>query len=207
MPSKMNLVGQRFGRLVVLEETLETKREGSSWLCRCDCDTICVVHTKELRRGDTQSCGCWKKEKLHNQKAPYSRKTQKSWKSMMDRCYNPNDGRYHYYGGRCIEVCKRWWDFESFLADMGDKPKGKTLERVNTNGNYEPENCKWATWKEQHQNQRAKGYSWVKKLKKWKSSIQADHRYIFLGYFDTPEEARQAYIEAKWRYHGVWLDE
>lgn len=207
MSCKIDLTGQRFGRLVVLEEAPKNKREGPSWVCRCDCGNICVAHRKELRRGDTKSCGCWKKETLKNRGAKHNKKTQKSWRGMMNRCYDSKDKRYPYYGGRGIKVCDKWHNFENFYEDMGDKPEGLTLERVNTNGDYEPSNCKWATWKEQHQNQRARGYSWIARVKKWRAHIQVDHKPVFLGLFNTPEEARQAYIEAKWKYHGVWLDE
>jgi len=80
--------------------------------------------------------------------------TYQSWRHMKYRCLNPNCSDYKNYGGRGIKVCERWMDFTNFLADMGEKPEGLTLDRINNDGNYEPGNCRWATWKEQRQNQR-----------------------------------------------------
>lgn len=80
--------------------------------------------------------------------------TYKAWCDMKSRCLNPNRQDFHYYGGRDIKVCDRWLSFENFLADMGERPDGLTLERLNNNGNYEPSNCRWATWSEQNQNKR-----------------------------------------------------
>jgi len=85
-------------------------------------------------------------------------RTYKAWQHMKDRCLNPNDGNYHYYGGRGITITPRWMDFVNFLADMGEVPEGLTLERINNDGNYEPGNCKWVTWAEQSTNKRIKGH-------------------------------------------------
>lgn len=83
--------------------------------------------------------------------------TYNSWKSMVSRCSNPKDGAWGTHGGRGIKVCERWKTFENFLSDMGDRPPGLTLERKDNNGNYEPDNCKWATWSEQNKNKRPWG--------------------------------------------------
>lgn len=84
-----------------------------------------------------------------------NRLAHQSWKNMMTRCYNPKHPSFSYYGGRGIKVCERWKDFDAFLEDMGDRPEGKpTLDRINSNGDYEPENCRWATWKEQGEHRR-----------------------------------------------------
>ena len=216
MPKKIDLTGQRFGRLVVLEEA--GRKNGSvTWLCQCDCKEKNIVFTRgsDLRKGSTKSCGCFNKEKTketntkHGQSNKNNKPTSvyKSWQDMLSRCYNPNNSAYHNYGGRGIKVCERWHDFENFYEDIGKyKPKGKTLERINNDDGYYLENCRWATRQEQTWNTRAKGY-YQDKRGKYYTQIKVDYKDIYLGSFDTPEEARQAYIKAKWKYHGVWLDE
>ena len=97
----------------------------------------------------------------HGHRSKYGKEspTYNSWAHMKDRCLNPNHPRFRDWGGRGIKVCERWMDFANFLQDMGEKPEGLTLDRIDNNGNYEPGNCRWATWKEQRQNQRpAKPY-------------------------------------------------
>lgn len=211
MPSKKDLTGQRFGRLVVLEEGERTKSGQVIWYCMCDCGNERRIPVSSLTSGRTKSCGCRRKDVKAQEVTTHGfskgNPTYRSWAHMLARCHNPNNKYYHNYGGRGIKVCDRWrYSFENFLADMGERPNGKTIDRKDNDGGYEPGNCRWADWQSQMSNRRGRGYFWRENEQKWTTKITVNYKQIHLGYFDTPEEARQAYIEAKWKYHGVWLD-
>jgi len=126
------------------------------WNCVCECGKKTITRSDSLTSGNTRSCGCLKKYnsvvKTHGMSASFVYRT---WASMLQRCNNKNNPRYKDWGGRGIKVCKRWISFENFYEDMGDKPCGLTLDRINNEGNYEPENCHWATTKEQGFNRRS----------------------------------------------------
>ena len=140
-----DLRGSAFNRLTVMERDT-TKARRPHWMCRCDCGSLVSVASCDLKSGHTKSCGCWNAEDkvTSNTTHGYSRTpTYISWTNMRNRCTKPSDKRYSSYGGRGIKVCESWMNsFEEFLSDMGEKPKGMTLERIDVNGNYEPGNCK-----------------------------------------------------------------
>lgn len=129
----------------------------------------------------------------------------RTWSHIRQRCSNPKDARYHDYGGRGIAVCERWdKSFQAFLDDMGKRPIGLTLERIDNDGNYEPKNCKWATYSEQALNKRTyknnksgyRGVDFHKATGKWQARLARNHKEFYLGVFDTPEEAYQARLAA-----------
>lgn len=149
-----NHINERFGRLLVTERA-PNRGTASRWVCKCDCGNTVEVFGSSLRQGKTKSCGCLRTEavkKRHTKHGMYNTKVYKRWGSMLDRCYNENKKWYHLYGGKGITVCDRWHSFENFYADMGDPPSGCTIERIDSNKNYEPENCYWATPKQQSRN-------------------------------------------------------
>lgn len=147
----LDLCGQRFGRWTVLGKSHKDRRGAIFWLVRCACGTERSTRGSHLRNGQSTSCGCYHREAVTKHGMTLTR-TWKSWDSMLQRCENPNAPDYGEYGGRGIKVCRQWHDFNSFFADMGERPEGKTLERDKVNGNYTPKNCRWATASEQQRN-------------------------------------------------------
>lgn len=151
----VDLVGKKFGRLLVSRESGRDKSGQVKWLCVCDCGKEKEVLGINIKRGLTTSCGCYSIESHKKHEMTASREYQ-SWQHMKDRCLNPDNDGYHRYGGRGITVCERWLGadgFVNFFADMGERPKGKTLDRYpDKNGNYGPDNCRWATPREQLDN-------------------------------------------------------
>lgn len=160
----MDLTGTHFGRLTVIKLNHKGKTGASFWKCECSCGDETVVAAIHLRSGHTKSCGCLKNEggKIKHG-ATVGREPSKeyrSWAAMKTRCLNPNSPKFPIYGGRGIRICERWINsFENFVADIGLAPSpNHTVDRINTNGNYEPSNCKWSTAKEQANNTRCNSF-------------------------------------------------
>lgn len=163
MPGIIDLVNRRFGLLSVVKQNGKSSTNQIMWDCICDCGQCKNIRGSDLRSGKTHSCGCLIRKALIERSTIHGhcKRGQKSkphriWEHMIQRCGNPNDTNYPYYGGRGIIVCGRWLEsFENFLKDMGEPPTIKhTLERVDNNRNYCPSNCCWATRKDQARNKR-----------------------------------------------------
>jgi hypothetical protein len=151
----IDLTKRRFGRFIVFRRVENDKNGNLYWLCKCDCGQEKVVGGNDLKSGGTKSCGCLRRQTMHgHKKRGKITGTYISWRRMIQRCTNPNDKDYHYYGGRGITVYKRWLRFENFLKDMGERPEGYTIDRINNNKGYYKLNCRWATRSEQQKNKR-----------------------------------------------------
>lgn len=216
LPRK-DLTGMVFGRLNVESfshyHLQPSGQKKAFWNCTCICGNSTQVSQSNLLREHTLSCGCLKEESRIKHGMVYSPE-YRSHREMLNRCTNPNDTGFDYYGGRGIGICDRWLEempqgFLNFYEDMGPS-NGLTLERIDVNKDYSPENCKWDTKSNQSYNTRIKshntsgrtGVTWDKSRDKWVAQIGYMGKVIGLGRFDSFEDAVKAREEAELKYFG-----
>ncbi len=215
MSKKLNLTGQRFGRLAVVAEggRGDGNRKKLLWHCICDCGNKITVMGDNLRCGHTKSCGCWSKEVSKQSKIKHGlagSRIYSIWHAMRNRCLNPNNSAFKRYGGVGIGVCERWLVLENFISDMGEPPEGYSIDRIDSTKGYSPENCRWASAATQARNSRGqfnktsayKGVHWFKPVKKWRAEIVVNGKRVSLGYFQDEHVAAEAYDTAAFKAWG-----
>lgn len=190
MPSASNLIGYKFDRLTVLSRSGKSKHGVVEWLCECDCGQVLTVTTGALNTRHVRSCGCRRRKHGASGTPIYN-----SWCAMMDRCCNVGNPKYKFYGLKGITTCEHWLRFENFLKDMGDRPNGTSIERINNNKGYwcghcdecrahdHQLNCKWASPSQQARNRHTSRLitfrGRTQTLVEWENELDISHHTLF----------------------------
>lgn len=191
------MIGERFNRLVVIEKV---EKKYGKWIVKvkCDCGSIKKVYLYDIQRGKVKSCGCLNQELRIKRATSHGMKGTKiytTWKNIRNRCHNKNNPQYHNYGGRGIKICERWNNFQNFYDDMGDIPEGKSIDRIDNDGDYSPDNCKWSTYQEQAEN---KGK--YRNSKTGITGVTITHQGFYRSYIDI--KGKRYFL-----YHGDNLEQ
>lgn len=209
MPKFINMTGQKFNHLTVLSRNGVQGKGQAAWLCRCDCGNEATIRGDQIRSGHTKSCGCQRMVIVKAAITTHGRartRVHTIWIQMRGRCQNPNNSAFSYYGGRGIQVCERWESFENFLSDMGEPPTtGHSIDRIDANSNYSPQNCRWSTDTEQSWNKRSTRFvdigGIIKPMAVWIKEFGIGHGTVYkrMAKGMTPEEAITTPVNAKFR--------
>lgn len=203
------MIGKRFGRWTVISTSTPVGYD-RKWQCRCECGNTKSVFECHLRRGKSKSCGCLTREvnaermRTHGHSVGHTESPEySSWSSMIWRTRKHGRRAQQWYSGKGITVCERWMKFENFLADMGKRPEGKTLDRIDNAGNYEPSNCEWSTPSRQSTNRGVRSDNksgcpgvTIERSGRFSATITCVKKRMHLGTFDTFDEAKDAYVKA-----------
>lgn len=205
----IDITGERFGRLVAIKKIGNADSHGSLWLCKCDCGNEKEVRLNYLRTGGTTSCGCLRREMKSEQMKRSAEwnlkhgmcrrgkvsKLHGQWNAMKQRCKNPNVRMYPIYGGRGIRYCEEWEQFQPFMewALSHGYKEGLALDRIDSDGNYCPENCRWVTQSENNRNK--------------KNLLKVTYNGETKLLVDWARETGQKYRTLRWRYQNGWSAE
>lgn len=181
MGKYVDITGQKFNKLTVIQP-VESTNKHKMWLCACECGNQAIVKGSRLRSSSTKSCGCLIYENMSGVThglCKLHKKEYGTWTRMKARCTNPNEPSYEDYGARGISVCKEWdKDFTAFFKDMGERPEGMSIERIDNNKGYCPENCRWANLTDQNNNKRCNKFITVNGITKTKAQWA---KYLNIG--------------------------
>lgn len=208
MPRFIDRTGETFGRLRVVRRAGTGQNKKVLWECLCSCGNTVVVVSGSLVTGNTNSCGCYLKDKI-TKHGGSGKGSYNTWRAMMRRCYVSTDKDYPKYGAVGVLVCDSWQDYQTFAKEMGEPVCDQTLDRINPYGNYELDNCRWASPTVQNRNVRMSkrnksGIRGVLKVgDKWYAQITAKKAVFRSKTFETPEEATLARKELEALHWGA----